>query len=276
MPLSAQAVGASSAPFHHRVDLRWVLSYSAGIGDTAPPVFGPEALAHPMFAVCPEWPAVLDVRTGGLTRDEASRGVHASHDLTVHRRVRPGDELVTTATIVAAEPGRNGSATWTRLTTVDADGLPVATTYQRGVLLGVGFEGEAVSIDGPPPWPATDHAAASVSCTVQIGPQDAHTYTECARIWNPIHTEWRAAEAAGLPFLLLHGTATLAKAVSAVDDLVGDGRRDVSRIACRFAAPVPMPCALTITAWADGRFDVTLPDGAAAITNGRIQWTARP
>lgn len=273
MPLSAAAVGSATSAHRHSVDLRWVLAYSAGIGDTAPSVFAQDARAHPMFAVCPEWPAVLDVRAGGLTREEASRGVHASHDLTVHRRVRAGDELSTVATIVAAEPGRNGAATWTRLTTVDRYGAPVATTYQRGVLLAVGFDGEAVAIDGPAPWPEPDDSARMEEATVHIGAQDAHIYTECARIWNPIHTEWDAATAAGLPFLLLHGTATLARAVSAVDDLVRDGRRDVSRIACRFAAPVPMPCALTIRAWTDGRFEVRLPDGAAAITGGRIQWS---
>ena len=34
-----------------------------------------------------------------------------------------------------------------------------------------------------------------------------HVYTECARIWNPIHTDLAVARAAGLPGPILHGTA---------------------------------------------------------------------
>ena len=40
-----------------------------------------------------------------------------------------------------------------------------------------------------------------------------HVYTECADIWNPIHTERKVALAAGLPDIILHGTATWALAV---------------------------------------------------------------
>jgi acyl dehydratase len=39
-----------------------------------------------------------------------------------------------------------------------------------------------------------------------------HVYSECADIWNPIHTERAVALAAGLPDIILHGTATWALA----------------------------------------------------------------
>lgn len=278
MPLSAAVIGSTTPPFHHHVDLRWVLAYSAGIHDSAPAVFAPDAVAHPLFPVCLEWPAVLAVRAEGLTGDEAARGVHAAHDLTVHRAIRPGDDLVTVAEVVGAGPGRAGSVMWTRLETVDAAGAAVATTLQRSVLLGVPFVGEpapVAALAAPPgasPGAAPDEVDGPVTTVIDVGAQDAHVYTECARIWNPIHTEWEAASAAGLPFLLLHGTATLARAVSTVDDLVGDGRRRVARVTGRFAAPVPMPGALTIRAWTDGRFEVLLPDGAVALADGRVHW----
>ena len=277
MPLSSSVVGLSGGPFHHRVDLRWILSYSAGIGDTSPVLFGPEAVAHPLFVVAPEWPAVLSVRRLGLEPAEERRGVHASHDVTVHRHVRAGDDLVTTATIVGVEEGRAGAATWLRLSTVDAEGLPVATTYQRNVLLDVALVGEANSIDAAPPLPPlpetrVDDGRSMRSVDVPVGPQEAHIYTECSRIWNPIHTEWAAASEAGLAFLLLHGTATLAKAVSAVDDLWGGGQREIARIVSRFAAQVPMPTTLRVEAFADGSFTATLPDGAVALRDGRVLW----
>ncbi len=231
MPLPSSVLGLTGEPIHHRVDLRWLLSYSAGIGDTSSAAFGPDATAHPMFIVGPEWPAVLSVRRLGLEPGEDTRGVHASHDVTIHRPVRAGDELTTTATIVGVEAGRAGAATWLRLATVDAAGEAVATTYQRNVLLGVELRGDPASIDQAPPIPEPAQAADDRTCApdvrtvdVTIGPQEAHIYTECSRIWNPIHTEWQAAADNWLAFLLLHGTATLAKSVSAVDDCgVTDG-----------------------------------------------------
>ncbi|MCL4747453.1 MAG: hypothetical protein KJZ83_18860, partial [Burkholderiaceae bacterium] len=39
-----------------------------------------------------------------------------------------------------------------------------------------------------------------------------HVYTECASIWNPIHTERAVALSKGLPDIILHGTATWALA----------------------------------------------------------------
>jgi acyl dehydratase len=53
--------------------------------------------------------------------------------------------------------------------------------------------------------------------------------------------------AAGLPDIILHGTATLALAVSEVLRREGAGPgRPVSRIAGRFAAMVRMPSTLTV------------------------------
>jgi len=54
-----------------------------------------------------------------------------------------------------------------------------------------------------------------VTTEVPIPATLAHVYTECARIWNPIHTDPAVARQAGLSAILLHGTATLALAVSA-------------------------------------------------------------
>ena len=70
----------------------------------------------------------------------------------------------------------------------------------------------------------------------------AHTYTECARIWNPIHTDLAVALAADLPGLILHGTATLAHGVSVgVRHLAGGDPRAMVRIRGRFGSMVPMP-----------------------------------
>ena len=55
-----------------------------------------------------------------------------------------------------------------------------------------------------------------------------HVYTECARIWNPIHTEREVALRAGLPDIILHGTATWALAGRELLSAYGD--RDPARL----------------------------------------------
>ena len=105
----------------------------------------------------------------------------------------------------------------------------------------------------------------------------AHTYTECAQIWNPIHTDIKVAQAAGLPELILHGTATLALAVSQLvhSEAGGDPSR-VARIAGRFSGMVLMPSDITVRTLARESdivyFDVLTQSGEPAISNGAIQW----
>jgi acyl dehydratase len=103
----------------------------------------------------------------------------------------------------------------------------------------------------------------------------AHVYTECAHIWNPIHTDRAVAIAAGLPDIILHGTATLALAVSAiVREELGDAPARVSRIAARFGAMVMMPSVLTLRIEASSEaalwFSVRNDTDEAAIRDGMI------
>ncbi|GJF05784.1 MaoC/PaaZ C-terminal domain-containing protein [Pseudonocardia sp. D17] len=58
-------------------------------------------------------------------------------------------------------------------------------------------------------------------------------YTECSTIWNPIHTDIRVAHASGLPDIVVHGTETMARAVTAVLDDQDLGRWTVGRLATR-------------------------------------------
>ena len=103
----------------------------------------------------------------------------------------------------------------------------------------------------------------------------AHVYTECARIYNPIHTDAAVAHAAGLPAIILHGTATLALAVSRVvaRDLDGDPGR-VRGVAARFTGMVTLPSRLTVRGHAADRrgvgFDTVDPAGKSVLADGRV------
>ena len=106
MPIPTDMVGDQIGPLKHEVDARWVMAYSAALGDTQDCYFNTNRengiVAHPMFAVCPEWPVIVQGRDladkWGITPEETRQSVHATHDLVIHRLARPGDVLQTRLT----------------------------------------------------------------------------------------------------------------------------------------------------------------------------------
>jgi acyl dehydratase len=291
-------VGTSVGPLVQEIDARWRMAYAAALGDVHAEYLDttrPEGvIGHPIFPVCYEWPLAVELRASAISESIAVRSVHATHDLRLHRRARAGDRLSTTATVISSEPRAPGAYVVTRLETVDADGRSVSTTDYGSIYRGVECEraalpprvaaladstGDAGTVpepdrrgDGSPPrrdW----------SVEVPVPPGLAHTYTECARIWNPIHTDKAVARSAGLPDIILHGTATLALAVSAALERAGvNPAAGIARIRCRFTGMVPLPSVMTVEAWearvATGAsviaFQVLGADGRLVLRDGRL------
>jgi len=289
MAIPVSLVGTTAGPMHHDVDERWTMAYAASLGDTAPAYFDtthPDGIvAHPVFAVCPEWPVIVATREQsvdlGVPHDEVLTSVHATHDVTIHRLIRPGDRLTTTLETVGLVQKSPGAMSITRLRTVDVAGEPVATTTQNGIYLGVPLDGaDIIDPDPPTPLGVIERAGPPVEIKRAVDAGAAHTYTECARIWNPIHTDKAVALKAGLPDIILHGTANLAHGVSAIIDQCTDERPEVvQRIVCRFAAMVQLPSTLTVRIWeptavAGGTsivpFEVLNNAGEAAVKDGLL------
>ncbi|HET7877048.1 MAG TPA: MaoC/PaaZ C-terminal domain-containing protein [Methylomirabilota bacterium] len=299
--ISTGIVGTAAGPRVEEVDARWLMAYAAALGETAPEFFDTTRpagiLTHPLFPVCYEWPLALDIRAKVLTDGIAIRGVHATHHLVIHRPPRAGDALATTAAITAVEPRTPGAYVLTRFETVDASRRPVTTTDYGSLYLGVTCEGEEVAPSPLPSPPEAEreqgaHAGKSRtpspvgrakdegpdwSATVSIPANLAHVYSECARIWNPIHTDRAVALAAGLPDIILHGTANLALAVSQVLRREPPGAAGrTRRISCRFGGMVRLPSTLTVQGWGareagDGRairFRALNDEGRPAIRDG--------
>jgi acyl dehydratase len=273
-------VGESTRAFSHDVDARWIMAYAAGLGDLNPLYMDTEAMtvsAHPVFPVCLEWPVILSSRElpgyESTTPEEGGRGVHAAHDLHLYRPIQAGESLTTRATIISLKSIRPGAAQMTRLDTTDAKGELVCRTYQLGISRGVAVTGEPAEIEAAPELPARpDGARVVASYPVEVPAAAAHVYTECARIWNPIHTDRAVALAAGLPDIILHGTATMALAVSRLMKEHLDGKPErVRRLGGRFAAMVLMPSTLSLEVVSvdDGviHYDVRTEDGQAAFQN---------
>jgi len=290
MPLESRLVGASTPAISQEVDARWIMAYAASLGDFNPRYLDTSAgalIAHPVFPVCLEWPAILATRdlpgTENVTGAERARGVHAAHDLHVFRPIRAGDRLSTQATVTGLQGIKSGTAQMLRLDTQDQHGALVCRTYQMSVSRGVRLEGGAIALEHPPTVPVLDPETAgsrgtSGSIPIELSAGLAHVYTECARIWNPIHTDRAVALAAGLPDIILHGTATMASAVSRlVEGRLGGDPSRVTRLGGRFSAMVTLPARLTLHVRGDADdtlfFDVCKADGEEVFSQGFLCYT---
>jgi len=278
--ISRAIVGTEVGPVVTDIDARWLMAYAAALGerdgrffDTRQPD-GP--VAHPLFPVCYEWPVALTLRAKTIAGELAPLSVHATHHLDLARLPRAGDTLSTRARVIAVRRRRAGTLVVSRFTTVDARGATVSVTDYGSVYRGVAADGDAET-DAPASIPDVETGAVTWREGIDVEVGAAHVYTECARIWNPIHTDIGVAEAAGLPGLILHGTATLALAVSLMvrRELGGDARR-VRAVAGRFTGMVRMPSRFTVQrradAGADGIvFDAVDADGSRVLSGGYVR-----
>jgi acyl dehydratase len=277
---AARLAGLKTGPTAITVDARWVMAYAAALGESDPRYYDTAApggpVAHPLFSVCYEWPLAVALRAKMMDESVARRGVHAFHNLVVHRPPRAGESLRASARVIGVQRIRAGTLVVIRFSTTDRTGVAVTTTDHGSIYRGVQLDGDELA-------PSAAEAVVVAASTdgagwqepIEISVQLPHVYTECARIYNPIHTDAAVARAASLPAIILHGTATLALAVSRVvaHDLDGDPT-GVRGVAARFTGMVMVPSRLTVR----GRvlsgdalaFDVVGADGAAVVTDGRV------
>ena len=276
MKLSSALVGEAAGPLEQAIDARWVMAYSAGLGETDARYYDTTAAegpwVHPLFPVCYEWPVSRSLRSLSPLEAHQARLVHAQHDLVLHRPLRAGETLTTSARIALAVQRSPGAFVVFRFEARDAHGKAV-TTSDFGVLYrDVALDGpprSVATVEDPPPQSRPLAKVAEIAVTATA----AHVYTECARIWNPIHTDLAYARAAGLPGIILHGTATLALTVSELLAHYGIEPRAVRRVRCRFSGMVLMPATLAVHA---AREDATLAvetrdeRGVPVITRGEV------
>ncbi len=284
MPVRSATLGRR-AEVTADVDTRWVLAYAAGLGfdralclDDAQPS-GPAV--PPTFCTGLEWILSGDISRAtslGLTPEERIRGVHAFQDSVFHRPFRADTRVKVASEIRYMKVTRAGTLIATLITSSDADsGETLCETWSGSILRDVACDAEEVGTPPPyltdPPAPPPADAARAIITTDYGLP---HTYTECARIWNPIHSERAVALRAGLPDIILHGTATWALAAREVlRAYAGGDVRRLKRLAGRFRAPVMAGGMLAVrhAVMPDGSiaFEVETDGGAVAMNGGRIE-----
>ena len=250
------------------------MAYSAALGENDPRYFdtalGERLASHPLFPVCYEWPVSQPIRHIPALTAFFPLLVHAEHDLVIHRPARAGDRLQTLARIDAVVPRKPGAFVVFAFETRDAAGGRVSETRFGALYRGVAVEGSARGEPIELPEPAQHMKPMG---EMGVPANAAHVYTECARIWNPIHTDVAHARAAGLPDIILHGTATLAVSVSQVLKAARIAPERVRRIRCRFTGMVLMPSTLTVHGREEAEgvdFETRGPTGDTVIGRGRI------
>lgn len=246
------------------MDKRWLMAYHAALGER-------DERGHPLFPVSYEWPVTQAIRVATRLQDLNAQLVHAQHDLVVHRR--PGAEPLTTrAQVVSAKQRAPGAFVVIRISTADAAGKPVTTSDYGMLYRGVALEGGEKSLVVPEEPPAAAGALEHAG-EVAVPATAAHVYTECARIWNPIHTDPAYARDAGLPGIILHGTATLAYAVSVLMKKFAVDPGAVRRVQCRFSGMVFMPSTLAVFSQKNQKeifFETRASAGVPVISRGRL------
>jgi len=247
MPLDSSLVGQPIGTITAVCDARWLMAFASGVPDERPELYDTTSalVTHPLFPVGPEWELLTTQPSTSrvMTPAELRRGVHAAHDVIVERSLIAGETVHVTATVAAVDRRRAGAVQHLIFEATDTAGRCVWRTRFSSLFRGVELQGEPASADIA--WPQAPRRASSSDTPVAsrrswVRPIDAHVYTECARIWNPIHTDVAIARSAGLDNPILHGTATLARAVTIVTELAEVPLADVTRILGGFSAMVQL------------------------------------
>lgn len=281
MAIAASAAGRAAGSAETEVTTRRLMAYAAGIGAEDECYFDDSGglIGHPAFCVSLEWPVVSGpdfLAAIGQPLGSPRGAIHVLQDSHFHRAIRPGERLRTCARITQVRQTAVGvlvtSCVETRGASTDD---PVATSWTAAMFLRDTIEGTASTVEEAPSLRTdADFTVAAVTrVAIQTTPGLAHRYSECASIWNPIHTERTAARAIGLPGIILHGTCTWALAGQALIHALcaGDPRR-LKRLAGRFKGVVFPGDRLELEYGSDvagvGQFAVRTPRGDLAITHG--------
>lgn len=280
MALRAEAIGLTIESPPWLISARRALAFSAIIAPDDASLFedekeGFEAL--PTIIVAPEWAAALALRDDdrlGVSSSEQLRAVHAGQDTRFFAPLRVGRSLTTSGQISAVRATAAGALMEVRYVSVDSDsGEKIAETISHSIYRDVAVEGasSAADIRAEPIAVEFDRAGA---LALPLG--FAQLYSEAAEIWNPIHTERRAALSAGLPGCIVHGTALWALAGYRISRSRVDASLRVSRLSCRFSNAVPAGAGINIRFGAGGgstRFEVDAA-GRVCIRQGVVEFSA--
>lgn len=281
MHISKAVVGLEIPPKERRVTWRETMNYAAAVGDLNSRYFddtNPGGLvAPPMFAVATTWPLVSGLQAllgEAIPAAAMMRLVHASEHLVFHQPLRPGRTLLIGGAVTSLTPTAAGALMTLRLDATERNGEPVFTERVGAMFRGVACDGAALPGEVPSaPQQPEDGAEPTWEVELPVRFEAAHLYDGCTDIVFPIHTSRAFALAAGLPGIVLQGTATLAMAArELLDEEGGSDPACLRELSCRFTGMVLPGDPIVVRAWrkSDGLvlFKVLDKNGRPAVDLG--------
>ena len=247
MEISPDIVGFEIPERKHRIHWRETTNFAAAIGDSNPRYLDDTVkgglVAPPLFVVSLTWPLlsglpqlVPDV----LTPDIVATMVHASEHLFFHEPIRPGDKLHIQGRIEALVPTQAGAFLVLRSEGMIPGRGAMFTEYSGVLFRGVGVGGDARLLSKLPEIPkAIGDGRVRWQAEIPVERHLPFVYDGCTGIVFPIHTSVRVAKEAGLPDIVLQGTASLALAARQLVNSECEGIPfALKEIACRFTGLV--------------------------------------
>jgi acyl dehydratase len=267
------ALGRSTEEREFKVEAPRTIAYTAATNDTNERHTAGE-LAPPVFAIVPVWD-VMTAAAGLVTPPEANEAVvHSEQDMRFFRPIAPGDVLRSKAAPVYVAVRGVGTTVAVRTETVDATGAPVNEQYVTLFFRGP-FEGQS----GGEPAPehkltaAIKAVPAVAEVTYRFDEDQTFRYAEASGDPVRIHLDDAAAQAVGLPGIIIHGLCTMAFCGRAVLETVagGDPTR-LARLAVKFSRPVLPGQEITVRIYRSSDetygFEALNADGQAVVKDG--------
>jgi acyl dehydratase len=285
VPAQSLGLGRRTMARTYELSPRRIMAYAASINDANPVYFDDlregGLVGHPCMAFSLQWNSRL-MPDFPADPSIAVLGVHSGTDLRLLKPFEEGAVVTSQGQIILVEQIRPGIRSVTRYRMVDSMGELVAELDMAGILRGCVLDGPggAIAEEQALPQKTTAEEKPVWSSSVSIVPEAAQVYTECAEIYNPIHTERRVARAAGLPDIILQGSAIKAIALREIVDRCLDGDpTQVRRLAGQLRAMVLMNTTIEVRcleerSGPDGSreifFDVLNAEGRPAVANGVV------
>ena len=225
--LRASWVGTTTSARTVRVAARDLANFAAGVqsrrrayyDDTAPGGI----CSFPTFSSRLSWRAVKDLWSTlialGCSPEVMERQVHYRTEIRNFRHFRPGEEVQVTTRVTRMTRHRAGTLMATEVSIQGADGKPICEESVEGMLRGVSCDAPADPLSAEPPSEPAG-TGPEISLRFDVPMLLPYQYDGCADIHFPIHSSPAYARKAGLPGIIVQGSATLALCVDRICDWI--------------------------------------------------------
>ena len=265
--LNPELVGEKYRASARFVEYDEIVAYAEATENDNPQHRGDSPIAPPLLPVRLFHPLLEQVMTDERLNVDLLRVLHGEQDMRFHRPLEPKDLVAPRARITDIQKKASGEVMTVHFRLMSAGEL----VSEADTVLFIKSEDGGGSGSGES-QPAEEPDELVYQESQFVAENQPTVYAEASGDENPIHTDPKVAEAAGLPGVILHGLCTMAFASNAVVNgpCEGDSRR-LKRLKVRFSKPVFPEQTVTTRIWSEGTSDGLECFGLDAVTDGDEQ-----